>query len=669
MDPISSKVILGAASEPSDPVYVEDFFSIRRYEGGNSSYIDIGGVTSHVNGFSLIKNLSQNTNWALKPYPTSSAFTGWIKMNTGDVEHSSFGSGSPNFTVDGRLYLNEGISGTGAVNQSGSEYCSWNFGSAPGFLDVVYYTGNSTESQDSATQTINHNLGSTPGAIFVKCLGAGNPIDWACHFSSLGFSKILDLSTDDDASIDSNCFNSSNSTSFTVGNDSKTNSTGKSYVAFVFANDDASFGTNRDQSIIKCGKISAGTNVSAALGFEPQFLLLKEDDNNSSWELYDNIRGLTAEDINGSVLNPDTTLAQQASDNIGLQSDGFKAKPSSSSLSDDIYYIAIRRPHKPVQSAAEVYSQTYLTADSTTTSNAFSSGTRSVDTIIQSIRANSASNMMVVQRSTGDAILSTNDDNLEYTGHMSTSAAPTYFDNQFGANPRNIFTTNTGVTHFFSRAPGFYDVVTWTGDSTSTTSAYTKPHNLEAVPELMIVKRRSGSNTFGRNWYVYTDSLGTASFLRLDQGVPATSGSPWPSAPTASNFSVGHYINLSGLTYVAMLFASLPGICKVGSYTASSSYTEQIIDCGFTNGARFVMLKDSSSSLTSSYVPNFYVNTAAQGITSGADLTDLWNLATVESNSNNVKPHSSGFIATRSGSTDSSSEISSGATVQFLAIA
>jgi hypothetical protein len=66
-------------------------------------------------------------------------------------------------------------------------------------------------------------------------------------------------------------------------------------------------------------------------------------------------------------------------------------------------------------------------------------------------------------------------------------------------------------------------------------------------------------------------------------------------------------VGTSSWTYIAYLFASVPGISKVGTYTGNG--TSQTIDCGFTAGARFVMIKrtDSTSQwpiLDSSRSPN-----------------------------------------------------------------
>ena len=45
----------------------------------------------------------------------------------------------------------------------------------------------------------------------------------------------------------------STSTNFTVGVNGKTNTNGSTYVAYIFAHDDQSYGTDSDEAIIKCG--------------------------------------------------------------------------------------------------------------------------------------------------------------------------------------------------------------------------------------------------------------------------------------------------------------------------------------------------------------------------------------------------------------------------------
>jgi hypothetical protein len=53
-------------------------------------------------------------------------------------------------------------------------------------------------------------------------------------------------------------------------------------------------------------------------------------------------------------------------------------------------------------------------------------------------------------------------------------------------------------------------------------------------------------------------------------------------SPTASVFTVGtnNEVNGSANTYIAYLFATAPGVSKVGSYTGTG--TTLNVDCGFT---------------------------------------------------------------------------------------
>ena len=66
------------------------------------------------------------------------------------------------------------LGNNGAVNQTARDYVSWTFRKAPKFFDIVTYTGNGT-----AGRTISHNLGSTPGCIFIK--GTNSVYEWAVY--------------------------------------------------------------------------------------------------------------------------------------------------------------------------------------------------------------------------------------------------------------------------------------------------------------------------------------------------------------------------------------------------------------------------------------------------------------------------------------------------------
>ena len=208
----------------------------------------------------------------------------------------------------------------------------------------------------------------------------------------------------------------------------------------------------------------------------------------------------------------------------------------------------------------------------------------------------------------------------------------------------------------FKRAPGFFDVVCYTG----TGSVRTLNHNLAVAPEMMIVKVR-GANS--GSWRVYHSALGPTKGITINLTNAAfTLSTIWnDTAPTSSVFTVGTYgeVNLSGDTFVAYLFASCPGVSKVGSYTGTGTTLQ--INCGFTAGARFVMIKRTDST------GDWYVWDSTRGIVAGNDPYILLNSAVAEvTNTDYVDTYSAGFEIS---STAPAAINASGGSFIFLAIA
>jgi hypothetical protein len=213
---------------------------------------------------------------------------------------------------------------------------------------------------------------------------------------------------------------------------------------------------------------------------------------------------------------------------------------------------------------------------------------------------------------------------------------------------------------FFRRAPGFFDVVAYTG----TGSARTVSHNLGVVPELMIVKNRAPTGGFSSEpWGVYVAPVGNTKFLYLNADIAATTASSaWNSTtPSATVFTVGTagMSNVNGFTYIAYLFASCPGVSKVGSYTGTGTTLQ--INCGFTAGARFVMIKRTDST------GDWYVWDTARGIISGNDPYLLLNSTAAEvTGTDYIDPLSSGFEIS---STAPAAINASGGTYIYLSVA
>jgi len=244
-----------------------------------------------------------------------------------------------------------------------------------------------------------------------------------------------------------------------------------------------------------------------------------------------------------------------------------------------------------------------------------------------------------------------------FTNNAEGSFTSWKFDAPTGKFSQTLTTGSTsgGIQYFFKRAPGFFDVVAYTG----TGSAKTESHNLGVVPEMIWVKDRDSSSF----WAVYSSALGATKYLELSSNSAAgTSIATWNNTtPTSSVFTVNSAgsVNTSSNQYIAYLFATLSGISKVGSYAGTGSNID--VDCGFTAGARFVFIKRSDSS------GDWYVWDSARGIVAGNDPYVLVNSAAAEvTNTDYIDPLNAGFTVTSSAPAALNT---SGGTYLFLAIA
>ena len=197
------------------------------------------------------------------------------------------------------------------------------------------------------------------------------------------------------------------------------------------------------------------------------------------------------------------------------------------------------------------------------------------------------------------------------------------------------------IYYFFRRAPSFFDVVCYTG----TGSARTVSHNLAAVPELIIVKSRS--NAYAGE--VYSAGIGNTQFLYLsfDQAATTSANSWNNTTPNSTTFTVGTetYTNANGATFVAYLFATCVGVSKCFSYTGNGS--SQTINCGFTSGARFVLIRRTDSA------GNWYVWDTARGIVAGNDPHLSLNSTAAEVTSNDtIDTDSTGFVVNQVSATN-----------------
>jgi hypothetical protein len=204
----------------------------------------------------------------------------------------------------------------------------------------------------------------------------------------------------------------------------------------------------------------------------------------------------------------------------------------------------------------------------------------------------------------GSKRLSTNTDSQESgVGGMRWDYMDGYWEGDGGSADPDEY------SYMWRRAHGYFDVVI--PNSTSYKPApNTHHHNLGVAPELIIAKCRD----YDQEWYVgiQGDLTGDQYYqmaLNTDaQGSLAGTTFSW-SKHTDKTFHSTLFGTSAG--YIHYLFASVPGISKVGSYTGTGlsgdgSFLD--IDCGFTNGARWLLAKRTDGVgdwwMTTGSIPN-----------------------------------------------------------------
>jgi hypothetical protein len=622
-----------ASQVSSEANYIESVFSTYLYTGNSSTQTITNGIDLSTNG-GLVWMKDRSTSFSNNLYDTARGATKAIFSNLTDAQNT-IATGLTAFNTNGFS-----IGSSAAINTSPDNLVSWTFRKQAKFFDVVTYTGT------GANTTIAHNLGSVPGCIIVKCVSAANQ-DWAVYHRSLGANKVIWLNQTTDATVNTVFWNNTAPTSsvFSVGTAQDTNGSGKTYVAYLFAHDAGGFGLTGTDNVISCGIYNGNSSSppTVTLGWEPQLVMVKMASYGlaaGSWHIFDTMRGMS----NTSPwknLSPNTSAAESdygagvipTATGFKLYGNDFEINTSDGAAATYIY-IAIRRgPMKVPTSGTSVFQPVTYAGNDTYPRNV--STTITPDLCISRARfstgTNPHDNFFVDRLRGGAPTLASNLTSAE------DSPNGFYFDVQNGirlvsvTSAKHNNSADNYINWSFRRAPGFFDEVCYTGTGSATTVA----HNLGAVPELMIVKRRETTSS----WIVYNPTIGAGNCLFFNANSPSSAAATsWNStAPTSSVFSVGTAIgtNASGGTYVAYLFATCAGVSKVGSYTGTGA--TQTIDCGFTGGARFVLIKRTDTT------GDWYVWDTARGMVSGTDPSLLLNSTAAEVNANSVYTTGVGF--------------------------
>ena len=638
----------GAAAVPT---FIEDVFSTYLYTGNGSTQTITNGIDLSTKGGLVWQKSRQDVGFNHILFDT---VTGVNKNLWSNATNSQS-------TVTGNSVLSNGfVTGTndGYTNENNYSFVSWTFRKQPKFFDVVTYTGNG-----SATNNISHNLQSIPGFILVKRTDSTSNWVVCSRFTDTNYTGgngapvIWSLNSEDAAGAGVNpTTRGVTSTTINVTNLSGTspsfdtsaaNVNGASYVMYLFAHNAGGFGLTGTDNVISCGGYTGNGGLNTInLGYEAQWVMIKNADltgSTSDWGIYDNMRGMFNGTANTPSLNANESTAEANRAVVYASQTGFTINDGSGRVNGSgtsYVYVAIRRgPMKVPTLGTSVFTPVNQTGGGTVTTNF------PVDLVIATTPSQSSfrsvNDRLRGSSTTRGVELYTNVTNAEAVGSFGFG-----FDNNTGYID-GLFTSSFSDLYLnFRRAPGFFDEVCYTGNG----STQTITHNLGVAPELIIGKNRT---TAGNNWPVLFNFASTTmnyGFLNLTNSCPNDTYANvgvFSAAPTSTSMFLVNSgsMNTNTDNHVAYLFATCAGVSKVFSYTGNGS--SQTINCGFTGGARFVLIKRTDST------GDWYVWDSARGIVSGNDPHLSLNTTAAEVTSDDtIDTDSTGFVVNQVSATN-----------------
>jgi hypothetical protein len=305
------------------PLYIEDAFSTDLYTGNGGTQTITNGIDlSGEGGLTWIKSRSAATDHQL--FDTKRGVTKELVSNSRAAEATDAD------TLTAFNYDGFSIGADSNVNTNAATFVAWTFRKAPKFFDVVTYTGT------GVNRSIEHDLEVAPGVIIVK---SRSTEDWVVFHRSLTSTTRMKLNGFQAAIVSgSTWITEPTDSAFTVGTSGDVNANGQAFLAYLFAHEIT------DDSFIQCGSYIGNGSASGpvvTLGWEPQWVLIKNAEITREWHVVDSTRGATKQ------LEPNTSDVEVAlgAGPIALQSTGFQLATSDeqyNTYSQEYIYMAIR---------------------------------------------------------------------------------------------------------------------------------------------------------------------------------------------------------------------------------------------------------------------------------------------------------------------------------------
>ena len=374
------------------------------------------------------------------------------------------------------------------------------------------------------------------------------------------------------------------------------------------------FGDAGDQNVIKCGSYKTASNEDAIvnLGWEPQWVLAKRTDSSTGgdWMLYDSMRGLSNKQdvlaesgVSSALLVPNNANSETNARRIGVDATGFVQDAYGANR--EYIYCAIRRPDGYVGKPPELGTEVFTMDGTANGSNVFPQFTSGFP-VDFSLTRNPTAGGTWDSWHTGARLLQGT--------YQLTATASAWADGgnfQYDYNDGIFIGGWTNYMSWMWKRHAGMDLVTFKGDGVAGRQIM---HNLSKTPEMIWVKQRNAT----KNWDVYHKGLNGGSspedyhLVLNDPDAEANNATRWnDTAPTSTHFTLGSNDGVNGNndTYLAVLFASVEGISKVGYYAGTTS--NLTITTGFQ--PRFVIIKNITTA------DSWYVLDTTRGWGSGND--------------------------------------------------
>ncbi len=337
------------------------------------------------------------------------------------------------------------------------------------------------------------------------------------------------------------------------------------------------FGDNGDQNLIKTsmyygngtssgGTIGTGANYTHGprihCGWEPEFVLIKQYNGSGPWMLFDAKRGMSYDKHDPYVMLDSTATENEGNKWIEINPDGFTITTNLSAVNaqgDHYIYMAIRRKDGLVsrkKTATQLFAMDNGSGSSTIPT--FDSGF-DVDWALW--RSLSSAAFEEGSRLTGYKRQWTNNANA------ANDASSLKWDSETG------FHTNesSSIYSWMWNRDKTIDVVNYDGND----GIQDVRHGLGSAPDMIWYKALEG--TYG--WHVYIRGIGYDKAIKLHLSDSSFGQSNiWGNLHPSANYinvagafasNQGPYLGIS--RQKAILFASVAGLSKVGTYSGSGS--------------------------------------------------------------------------------------------------